>query len=212
MPRTRVKICGIRDQDMLQAAVASGADAIGLVFVEASPRYIEPAAAWELVSRMPPWVSSVGLFRDAPIDAFCDVEEICPTAMSQLHGDEAERLVRECGPGVIKAVRYDSATIEAQLKRWDALEEVDAILVDGSAGGEGVTLDWAGLRAAMDRADIGKPVILAGGLTPDNVADAIRAVRPFGVDVSSGVETAPGVKSVELIEKFCRAVAEADRG
>lgn len=208
MPRTRIKICGIRDEESAFAAADAGADAIGLVFYRQSPRYIEPEEAWQLVGMMPPFLSSVGLFVNADLERFMNTEELCPTDMSQLHGQESEDLVRQCGPNVIKAVRFDAATIDAELARWDAVDEVDAVLVDGSAGGQGTSFDWTGLAAAGKR--LRKPLILAGGLTPENVGEAIRIVRPYAVDVSSGVESAPGVKDPDLIEAFCRAVRRAD--
>jgi phosphoribosylanthranilate isomerase len=148
---------------------------------------------------------------DAPLERVCDVEETCPTDLSQLHGNESEELARECGPNVIKAVRFDPATIEQELRRWDEVEEVAAILVDGSAGGEGKPLDWGALgKHTARRGGDAKPIILAGGLTPDNVGEAIRLVRPAGVDVSSGVESSRGVKDTKLIEAFCAAVHRAD--
>lgn len=208
MPRTRIKICGIRDEEAAFAAADAGADAIGLVFYPQSPRYIEPEEAWELVGMLPPFVSSVGLFVNADLDRFMSIEEQCPTDLSQLHGQEREDLVRQCGPNVIKAIRFDADTIAKELERWDKLAEVDALLIDGSAGGAGTSFDWSALAAAKHCT--GKPIILAGGLNPENVGAAIRAVRPFAVDVSSGVESAPGVKDPELIEAFCRAVQRAD--
>jgi phosphoribosylanthranilate isomerase len=208
MPRTRIKICGIRDEETAFAAADAGADAIGLVFYRQSPRYIEPEDAWQLVGMLPPFVTSVGLFVNADLDRFMTTEELCPTDMSQLHGQESEELVRQCGPNVIKAVRFDAATIDAELAKWDRVDEVDAVLVDGSAGGQGTSFDWTKLAAARER--LSKPLILAGGLTPENVGEAIRVVQPFAVDVSSGVESSPGVKDLELIEAFCRAVRKAD--
>lgn len=209
MPRTRIKICGIRDEDALFAAAESGADAVGFVFHPHSKRYIEPERAWALVGRIPPLVASVGLFVDPTLEKFMEIEEDCPTTYAQFHGDEDPELVRQCGPGLIKAVRFDAATIGAQLARWGAIDEVDAILVDGSSGGLGQTLDWNALARHTD--DLAKPLILAGGLTAANVGEAIRIVRPYAVDVSSGVEREPGVKDPELIEEFCRAVRAADR-
>ncbi len=208
MLRTRIKICGIRDADSALAAAEAGADAVGFVFVRASPRFIEPVNAFEIMSSLPPLVSSVGVFMNHSLDAFSDIEEVCPTTLSQLHGNESESLVRQCGPGVIRGIRYDAATIGAELARWDALDEVDAILVDGSTGGEGLAFDWAGLGAAVER--VSKPIFLAGGLTPENVGEAVRAVRPYAVDVSSGVEREKGVKDAGLIEAFCEAVRRAD--
>lgn len=210
MSRTRIKICGIRDEDAAIAAIEAGADALGFVFVRSSVRFIDPADAWSIASALPPFVSSVGVFMNTSVDHFCDVEEICPTTLAQLHGNEDEATVRQCGPGVIRGVRFDADTIDADLARWDAIDEVDAILVDGSAGGEGTTLDWQRLAQAL--APISKRIILAGGLTPANVGDAIRTVRPYAVDVSSGVEKERGVKDPALIEAFCDAVRDADRG
>lgn len=213
--RTRVKICGVRTPDDALAAVDAGADAVGLVFHADSPRAIEPADAWAILAALPPLVSSVGLFVDATLDEFCEVEEVCPTDYSQLHGSEGVELVRQCGPRVIKAVRFDPATIRQELTLWDDVEEVDAILVDGSAGGRGVAFDWSALADAVrgpGTPTVRKPLILAGGLTPANVGAAIRAVRPFAVDVSSGVERERGVKDHGLIRTFCAAVRQADAG
>ncbi len=213
MPRTRIKICGIRTPEGAHAAIDAGADALGFVFHRASPRSIEPVDAWDIVKTLPPLVHSVGLTVNADFDEFEEIESYCPTDYSQLHGAESIKLVRACGPRVIKAVRFDAATIEADLERWAGVEEVDAILVDGSAGGGGVALDWAALARARSKADA-KPLFLAGGLTPDNVAQAVRVVRPFAVDVSSGVEdpSQPGVKDPARIAAFCGAVRAADRG
>jgi phosphoribosylanthranilate isomerase len=208
MGRTRIKICGVRDAETAWAAAEAGADAIGLVFVRSSPRYVEPERAAEIMLGLPPFVSSVGLFMNPSLEHFCDVEEVCPTTLVQFHGNEDESLVRRCGPGLIKAVRYEADTIAGELARWDAVEEVDAILVDGGAGGEGVSFEWERLAELAE--GISKPLILAGGLTPENVGRAIRTARPYAVDVSSGVEKERGVKDVGLIDAFCRAVREAE--
>jgi len=209
MPRTRIKICGVKTPDIARAAIDAGADAIGFMFVRSSPRYIEPEAAAQIMWGLPPMLTTVGVFMNASVDAFSDIEEVCPTHYAQLHGNENEPAVRDCGPA-IKAVRYEAATIAQELARWSAIDEVDAILVDGSAGGAGESFDWAGLKAAME--GIQTPIILAGGLTAQNVADAIRIVRPYAVDVSSGVERERGVKDPALIEAFCEAVRAADQG
>lgn len=210
MSRTRVKICGIRTEEALFAAADEGADAVGFMFVRSSPRYIEPQAAGELLGLLPTFVSSVGVFADPDPDDFAEIEQACPAAYTQLHGAEDARLVRACGPDVIKAVRFDPATIAADLAKWDEMDEVSAILVDGSAGGRGVAFDWTLLAPHIEAC--AKPVILAGGLMPDNAAAAIRACRPWGVDVSSGVEKERGVKDPALIEAFCKAVRRADAG
>src|SRR5688572_8790652 len=187
MPRTRVKICGVRDLDTARAAADAGADAIGFVFHPTSPRFIEPSAAAELMCGLPPMLTTVGLFVNVRPERFHDVEAECPTTLVQFHGNEPESVVRECGPNLIKAIRFDAATIAADLAKWGAVEEVDAILVDGSTGGQGTAFDWSGLAAATR--GVATPIILAGGLTPENVGEAIRVVRPYAVDVSSGVES-----------------------
>ncbi|MBC7771168.1 MAG: phosphoribosylanthranilate isomerase [Pyrinomonadaceae bacterium] len=206
--RTRIKICGITSAAAAVSAASAGADALGFVFHKPSPRSIKPEQAWELLPLLPPFVASVGLFVNASVDEFCEIEEICPTVLSQLHGQESVDVVTQCGPNIIKAVRFDEATIEEELARWADVPEVAAILVDGSAGGEGKAFDW-NLLAKHVR-DIDTPIIIAGGLTPMNVAEAIRIVRPYGVDVSSGVESAPGVKDPQLMAAFCKAVRLAD--
>lgn len=208
MPRTRIKICGIKDEEGLFAASDAGADAVGFVFHPSSRRYIDPEEAFELIAFLPPFVSSVGLFVNADVDTFSTIEEDCPTTFSQLHGEEREDVVRQCGPGVIKAVKFDPLTIARELERWDKVDEVDSILVDGSAGGEGTSFDWSALAASKGKTT--KPLIVAGGLTAANVGEVIKVLRPFAVDVSSGVESEPGVKDRGLIEEFCKAVRRAD--
>jgi len=208
--RTRVKICGVRDEETALAAAGAGADAVGFMFVRSSPRYIEPERAFEVAGVLPPFVATVGVSADLSVDEFAKIEQRCPASCAQLHGNEPEDVVRRCGPGVIKAVRFDAATIAAELAQWDAVEEVDAVLVDGSSGGKGEAFDWAVLRPHIE--GVSKPVIVAGGLTPENVGAAIRAARPWGLDVSSGVERERGVKDAGLIRAFCDAVREADAG
>jgi len=208
MGRTRIKICGVRDVDTALIAAECGADAVGLVFVKLSPRAVTPEAAWEIVSHLPPFVTSVGLFVNAKPETIEEVREACPFDQTQLHGEESEPVVRACGPRVIKAVRFDPATITGEFHRWNQFREVDALLIDGGAGGEGRTLDWEALAEAASGCQL--PIILAGGLTPENVADAVRIVRPWAVDVSSGVERERGVKDHARIAAFCEAVHSAD--
>ena len=207
MPRTRIKICGIRDEESAIAAAEAGADAVGLVFVRSSPRCVNTEEAQNIMLALPPFVATVGVFMNHAPDTFAEIEEECPTTHAQLHGNENESIVRACGPA-IKAVRYTADSIAADLKRWEACEDVEAILVDGPAPGEGVPFRWEDLAPHLD--NVRKPVFLAGGLTPDNVAEAIRILRPYGVDVSSGVERERGVKDPALMEAFCQADREAD--
>lgn len=210
MRRTRVKICGVRDLETALAAADAGADAVGFIFVPGGPRTIAPEDAAAIMYALPPMLTSVGVVRDLSVDAFCDVEQSCPCELMQLHGSEDERTVMQCGPGVMKAVRFAASTIASELRRWSRLGEVSAVLVDGPQPGSGETIDWHRLAEAAASVPIPKPLVLAGGLTPDNVGEAVRVVRPFAVDVSSGVESERGVKDAAKIRAFCSAVAAAD--
>lgn len=206
--RTRVKVCGVRDEATARHAAVCGADAIGFIFVPGSPRHITPDAALPIMYTLPPLVTAVAVVRNLSVDAFCDFEQQFPAPLAQLHGDEDEATVRACGPGIVRAFRFDEATIDRELERWAAIDEVDAVLIDGSDGGEGTAFDWSALGRRV--ADYPKPIILAGGLDAANVGEAIAAVRPYAVDVSSGVEREPGVKDLAKIEAFCAAVRAAD--
>lgn len=207
--RTRVKVCGITNFDDAAAAIELGADAIGFVFVEDTPRYIDPDEAAEILHALPPFVSAVGVVRDLDVDTFCEIEQRCPCHLMQLHGKENEKTVAACGPSIIKAFRYEEATIRSQLDRWAKVDEVDAILIDGSDGGSGESFDWHALGEQIEE-DYEKLIIVAGGLHPGNVARAIAALRPYGVDVSSGVEAEPGIKDYDKLADFMNAVREAD--
>lgn len=210
--RTRIKVCGITDETSARVASDAGADAIGFLLVPDLPRTIEPEAAAAIMYALPPMVNSVGVIRDLSVDEFADLEQRCPCELMQLHGDEPDKTVAACGPGVIKAFKFDPGSAVEDLRRWSRLPEVSAILVDGSPGGEGVAFDWNLLADALKSVQLPKPIIVAGGLDPDNVGDAIRACRPWAVDVSSGVESAPGVKDHGAIRAFCEAVRDADAG
>lgn len=206
--RTRVKVCGITSYDDAMYAVDAGADAIGFIFVEGTPRFIEPEKAAGIMFSLPPFVSTVGVVRDLDVDAFCDLEQMCPAHSMQLHGKEPVDVVKQCGPGVIKAFKYEDATINSQLTRWGKVDEIDALLIDGSDGGEGTAFDWSNLKAHID--GFNKPIIIAGGIDADNVTQVIQTLRPYGVDVSSGVEDEPGKKNAAKIAKLCAAVRAAD--
>lgn len=208
---TRIKICGITTLEAAHAAADAGAHAIGFIFAEDSPRYIDPDAAFDLMQQLPPFLATVSVTRDLDVDDFTDIEEVCPTLYSQLHGEEPQRVVQACGPDIIKAVAFDAANPAAtiaNINKWANVPEVCAILIDAPTPGAGKPLDWTALKPCMDL--VTTPIILAGGLTPDNVAEAIRTLRPWGVDVSSGVEAERGVKDLKKIEAFCAAVRGAD--
>jgi phosphoribosylanthranilate isomerase len=205
MARTRVTICGVTEEEQAMVAAEAGADAVGFVFHRGSPRGIAPEAAYAIMSVMPPLVASVGEFCDPTVDEFSDAEEVCPTIYTKFAGDEDVQLVRSCGPDVIKLVQWDEQAIARDLSQWDEVDEVCAIMVQAPEG----AFDWARLTPYLE--NVRKPIVLSGGLTPRNVGAAIMAVRPWGVEACAGVEHAPGVKDLELIEAFCLAVQGADR-
>lgn len=212
----RVKICGITSVDDALAATAAGADAIGLNFYTVSPRYCPPDRAKTIAAAVGSGVCKVGVFVNA------SAEEIRQTAQSvrldlvQLHGDEAPELLRAIRPlGVVRAFRVkdDLSSISEYLRQCHALMCVPRmLLVDaakpGQYGGTGLTLDWNWI--GKNRAHFGGlPLVLAGGLNPENVAAAIEAARPWGVDTASGVESSPGQKSPARVREFVAAAQQA---
>ena len=218
MQRTRIKICGVKDVATARVAVESGADAIGLVFVAGSPRQVTIEQAREVVASLPAFVQAVGLFADASAKVIHETCGATGLRCVQLHGRERPDALRELrGLSVIKALPFQSASFSETFEPWRAMaEQLVGIIWDTPPrgpgelrGGSGHTLDWDALSAALR--GIESPVsILAGGLTPENVAHAIAVVRPFAVDVSSGVESSRGVKDAEKIRAFCGAVRGAD--
>lgn len=194
----RVKICGVTRPEDARAAVEAGADAIGLVFA-AGKRTVPLAAARAIAALLPPWFPLVGVFRDQPLSELQAVLAQVPLTHLQLHGSESRAFADALARPAVKALPVCSAEDEAAAEGW--LDAPHALLLDGATGGAGQPCDWD--RAA--RLARRRPLILAGGLTPDNVAAAVRAVRPAAVDVSSGVEAAPGVKDPARIAAFIRA-------
>ena len=217
MSRTKIKICGIKEPTHALAAVAAGADAIGLVFVEQSPRCVTPDQAKAVADALPDGAVSVGLFADHPGQAMKQIMDDVGLTIAQLHGHESiDEIDALAGYPVWKALPFN-VDFQHIASTWDHAPRVDALLVDtpppggatgGLTGGSGIAFDWASL--AKIKHHLAKPIILAGGLTPDNVGDAIRTIRPYGVDVSSGVESSRGVKDLGLIKAFCEAVHQAD--
>lgn len=205
---TRIKICGLTRADDVQAAIDCGADALGFVFYERSPRHVTLAQAERLLVRVPPLVSAVGLFVNAPAAVVREALAALPLDQLQFHGAESADYCRQFGRRWFKAVPMrDLPSAEAAAAWLAAYPDSSAFLFDafGKAqmGGSGEVFDWSRLPPT-DR-----PVILAGGLHAGNVGDAIRRFRPFAVDVSSGVESAPGVKSSAKMRAFFSAVRNA---
>lgn len=207
-PRTRVKICGLTRPADAARAVELGADALGVVFAE-SPRQVGIDRAREILAAAPPYVARVGVFVDPELDFVREAVDRCGIDWVQLSGDEPPELAQAIGAPVIKAVHVDGAAdLERALEFPAAALLLDAPAIDGRRGGTGVAFDWSSAeRLPWPRSR----TIVAGGLRPHNVGNAIRQLRPGGVDVSSGVESAPGVKDPALIEAFITAVREADR-
>ena len=204
--RTRIKVCGLTREQDVDAAVEAGADAIGLVFYEPSPRNVDPARAAALARRLPAFVTPVCLFVNAAPDAVRRVLDAVPQALLQFHGDEAPADCRAWGRAYLRAARmgegFDLLDFAAQYA------DAAALLLDthvAGYGGSGKVFDWSLIPPSVPL-----PVVLSGGLNPANVTDGVLRVRPWAVDVSSGVESAKGIKDAALIRRFCDAVREAD--
>ena len=200
MSRVRVKICGMTRSDDVQVAVQAGADALGFVFTNRSKRVLDAALAAELVAQVPAFVSRVGLFMDQDTDAVAGILDRVALNLLQFHGSEDADFCRQFGLPYIKAVSM--VADQAVQRATDEYPDAAALLLDshapGGAGGTGAVFDWAMIPAAP------APLVLAGGLTPANVRQAVQQVRPWAVDVSSGVEDRPGVKNEELMREFIK--------
>jgi phosphoribosylanthranilate isomerase len=206
LQRTRVKICGLTREADVAAAVDSGADALGFVLYANSPRHVPLARAVELSRALPPFVTPVLLFVNASLH---DVEAACtamPRALLQFHGDESRADCEASGRAYLRAVRMAPGVDLLNSAR--VFPSAAALLVDAHVdgyGGGGKVFDWSLLPT-----DVPAPLVLSGGLSPANVIDGVLRVRPYAVDVSSGVESAKGIKDAALIRRFCEAVREAD--
>src|SRR5262245_2792516 len=188
-----VKVCGITRAEDAEAAVNAGANALGFVFWPGSPRFVDPYRVREIVRSLPPFVTPVGLFVNQPRDYVCGVASLVRLGAVQLHGDETPEFAASIPWPSIKALPVDRA------RAWPA---ETTLLLDAHdpvrRGGTGQTIDWASAAAIAKT----RRVLLAGGLTADNVAEAVERVRPFGIDVSSGVESSPGVKDERKIKEL----------
>ena len=204
----KVKICGITNLPDGIAATEAGADALGFVFYEQSPRHISVEGAAALIRQLPSFVMKVGVFVNAPADLVVRASRECGLSLLQFHGDENPEYCLQFGLMSMKAFRIrDSDSLRA-LQNY----HTDAWLLDayspGKPGGTGETFNW---DLALEARSLGRPIFLAGGLTPENVAEAVQRARPYGVDVSSGIEAAPGKKDHAKVRAFIQA-AKATAG
>jgi phosphoribosylanthranilate isomerase len=205
----RVKICGITCIEDAQAAALAGADALGFVFVARSPRSVSAEQAARLIQTLPPFVTTVGMFVDPDPEAVRRVLEIAPLDVLQFHGSEGAALCASFGRPYLKAVpvRAPLDLDALQSKYADAQALLLDTWADGQSGGTGRTFDWSLWPSGATM-----PLVLAGGLTPDNVGDAIRATRPHAVDVSGGVEgDQPGRKDAARVRRFIEEVRRVER-
>lgn len=203
---TRVKICGITRVEDARVAAEAGADAIGLVFYEKSPRYVVVEQARAILAALPPFVTSVGLFVDAPAEHVRAVFAELALDLLQFHGEEPPAYCRAFGRPYVKAVRVKAGVdlLHYAASYPDARGLLLDAFVPGVPGGTGERFDWSLIPRGLPL-----PVVLSGGLDPENVAEAIRRVRPWAVDVSSGVEAAKGIKDAARIAAFIRGVRDA---
>ncbi|MDO8305319.1 phosphoribosylanthranilate isomerase [Herminiimonas sp.] len=215
--RTRIKICGLTRHEDVQAAVAAGADALGFVFYSRSPRYIQPEAAARLMAKIPPFVSTVGLFVNASVAEVQEVVAQTSISLLQFHGDETPALCAAIASAVnrpyIRAIRVKPDTDPADLLEYESDYRAASTLFTGllldtyvdSYGGSGKVFDWS-----LIPENIAPRVVLSGGLSAQNATDAVQRVRPYAVDVSSGVEHDKGIKDAAKIRAFIAAVRVAD--
>jgi len=200
----KVKICGITNPEDALAAIALGADALGFVFYTRSPRRVTPEQAAAIVSRLPPFIAKVGVFVDEKLERVQEIMNLCSLDYAQLHGSESPEYCQKLGHRAIKAFRVNDESILEQLSDY----KVVAILLDSynpdMFGGTGRAFNWEiAARAARSNC-----VILSGGLTPQNVAQAIKIVKPYAVDVSSGVEASQGKKDHAKLKAFIQTVRD----
>lgn len=199
---THVKVCGVMSVQDVELCVAAGVDAIGLNFAKASPRCLTLEAAAPLARAIPAHVLRVGVFVDADLQQLQHYQRALSLGCLQLHGDESPELVAQLLPHAYKALRVRGADVQAEAARFPGEHLLLDAYVPGAHGGTGARFDW-NLARELSRV---RKVTLAGGLTPENVAEAVSVVQPFCVDVASGVELSPGRKDPERVRAFVRAV------
>ena len=199
---TKVKICGITRMEDALAAAAAGADALGFMFYEASPRRVAYEVAAGIIRELPPFLARVGVFVNPSLDEVRRAIEECRIDTLQFHGEETPEFCAQFGLRVIKAFRVRDAESLSALPAYVGATCLLDSFVPGQHGGTGATFNW---ELAAQTVQVGRRVLLAGGLTPENAAEAVRRVRPYGLDVSSGVEAKPGVKDAAKVRAFIAA-------
>lgn len=198
---TRIKICGITNFDDARSAINMGADAIGFVFAK-SPRQISPEIAGNIIDRLPPMISRVGVFVDEAVDEVLNIALKCHLTYVQLHGDESIEYMNQLLYPTVKSFRIkEEADLETVIKYQKKYVLLDSYVED-QPGGTGQSFDWA----IAERAKAFSHVILSGGLNAENIVDALDTVKPYGVDVSSGIESKPGKKDKALMQQFIKEV------
>lgn len=200
--RTRIKICGIKHLDDALKAIEVGADAIGLIFVEKSPRYVSLTDARVIAESLPPFITSVGLFMNASEETVREALKVVPLNLLQFHGEESPEFCEQFGVPYVKVLRMrENVNVIAFTQEYPNAAGILLDTYSKEGGGSGQTFDWS-----LIPEDVSVPLILAGGLNPENVASAVEAVKPYAVDVSSGVESEPAVKDHKKIEQFIKEV------
>ena len=206
MTRTRIKICGLTREADIDEAIAAGADALGFVLYARSPRHVSAQRAAQLIAPLPPFVTPVLLLVNPSLDDVREATELAPRALLQFHGDETPEQCAAAGRPFMRVARM---TPQLDLLDFAArFSNAQALLLDAHVetyGGAGKVFDWSLIPPSVPL-----PVVLSGGLNPANVTDGVLRVRPWAVDVSSGVEVSKGVKSGPLMRRFCKAVRDAD--
>lgn len=206
--RTRVKICGVTNMADALQAVAFGADALGFIFYARSPRYVAPSAARVIIDQLPPFVTPVAVMVNESVETISEIMTTSGCRVAQLHGDEPPELFEQLAWPAIKGI---AVATSHDLDGLEAYRQARALLLDakvaGQYGGTGTTCDWLVAREARR---FGQPLILAGGLSPENVAEAIRVAEPDAVDISSGIERAPGRKDPERMRLLFTAITTVD--